>query len=65
MAPPFDFRERAREYLALAQNTENPQTKAWAIGFAALLQRLAKATRAKMVRDGQSEFRAGARHEDV
>lgn len=38
----FDYRERARECLALAQSTQNSQTKIWAVELAALLQRLSK-----------------------
>jgi hypothetical protein len=36
----FAYRERAIECLDLARTTHDPQTKVWAIEFAALLQRL-------------------------
>jgi len=40
MSVALAYRERAFECLTLAQRTHDPQTKAWAIEFAALLQRL-------------------------
>lgn len=47
MQPIADYRERAIECLDLARTTHNPQTKIWAIEFAALLQRLSIATARK------------------
>ena len=42
-----DYRERAVECLDLARTTHDPQTKVWAIEFAALLQRLSNANARK------------------
>jgi hypothetical protein len=47
MQPVVDYRERAIECLDLARTTHNPQTKIWAVEFAALLQRLSIATARK------------------
>jgi len=40
MSGALDYRERAFECLTWAQRTHDPQTKVWAIEFAALLHRL-------------------------
>jgi len=50
MQPLADYRERAIECLELAWTTHNPQTKVWAIQFAALLQRLSTAKTRKSPR---------------
>jgi len=42
MSLALDYRERALECLTLAQSTKDPQTKIWALEFAALLHRLSK-----------------------
>jgi len=54
-----DYRERAIECLELARTTRNQQTKAWAVEFACLLQRLSTATARKSGRESPDSSTVG------
>jgi hypothetical protein len=58
VASAFNYRERALEYLALARSTHDPQTKAWAVELAALLQRFVKLHEWRSVRSTRGRHRA-------
>ena len=59
----YDYRERARECLALAQSTQNPQTRIWAAELAALLQRLSQKTGNHTYRGSLDRARSDPRRE--